>query len=372
MNDFTPIKFVDTDAQSIEQELLVSYQQATGQELYPGDPRRIFLMQMLPALVALRNDINYTGNANLLPFAFGEVLDALGERLGVKRLAAESAIVTIRFTLSSIQPTFLLVPAGTRVTPDGVVYFATVSDLTIPAGSQVGDIKARSTEGGERYNGFAIGQIKLLVDPVPYVASVSNIDISSGGSDEETDDAYKERQRLAPASFSVAGPIDAYVFFAKSADVGIIDVAVDSPSPSVVNIYPLMKDGMMPSQLILDKVTAEVNPTTRRPLTDHVTVLIPTEVTYTINLTYYISQDKSAEEAAIRAAIEGEGGAVDQYETWQHSKLGRAIMPDDLISRIYGAGAYRVVTVSPVYTVIEKNEVAKHTGIRTLTYGGLI
>lgn len=372
MSDFTPIQFVDTDAQRIEQELLVSYQLATGQALYPGDPRRIFLMQMIPALVALRNEINYTGNSNLLPFAYDQVLDALGFRLHVDRLTAESSTVTLRFILSSAQATFLVIPSGTRVTPDGVVYFATVADLNIPAGSQVGDIKARSTSGGERYNGYAPGQINLLVDPIPYVVSASNIDTSAGGSDEETDEAYRERQRLAPASFSVAGPIDAYKFFAKSADVDIIDVAVTSPSANVVNIYPLMKNGALPSQSILDKVTAEVTATNRRPLTDQVTVLLPTESTYTINLTYYISKDKSTEESSIRAAIEGVGGAIDQYEVWQRSKLGRAITPDDLISRLYRSGAYRVVTVAPVYTVIADNKVAKRTGIRTLTYGGLI
>ncbi|MNW69250.1 hypothetical protein D3C74_482170 [compost metagenome] len=70
--------------------------------------------------------------------------------------------------------------------------------------------------------------------------------------------------------------------------------------------------------------------------------------------------------------MEGVGGAADAYEVWQSSELGRAITPDDLISRIYAAGAYRVVTTAPAYTAIEENEVAKRTGERNLTYGGLI
>jgi phage-related baseplate assembly protein len=372
MTDFKPVQFVDTDAQRIEQEMLVSFQQAAGQQLYPGDPRRIFLLQLLPIIVGLRNDINFAGNSNLLPFAYGEVLDYLGLRVGVTRLPATPAKTTLRFNLSNVQVDAITIPQGTRVTPDGNVYFATTDPATIPAGSLYVDVEAESTEGGEKYNGYAPGQIKLLVDPIPYVSSVQNIDTSSGGSDGETDDAFRERQRLAPASFSVAGPEDAYRFFAKSADVNIIDVAIISPAPNEIEIYPLMKGGELPNQDVLEKVMAEVSPRGRRPLNDLVNVLAPTEVTYEINLTYYISSEKSAEEATIRAAIEGPNGAADQYEIWQCSKLGRAITPDNLISRIYAAGAYRVVVTAPVYTEIGENEVAKRIGARNLVYGGLI
>jgi phage-related baseplate assembly protein len=372
MNDFKPVQFVDTDAQRIEQEMLVSFQQAAGQQLFPGDPRRIFLLQQLPVIIGLRNDINFVGNSNLLPFAYDDVLDYLGLWVGATRLPAEPARTTMRFTLSNVQLDALTVPQGTRVTPDGNIYFATTTPATIPAGSTFVDVLALSTEGGEKFNSYAPGQINLLVDPIPYVSSVQNLDTSSGGSDEESDDAFRERQRLAPASFSVAGPEDAYRFFAKSADVNIIDVAVISPAPNEIAIYPLMKGGVLPDQDVLDKVLAEVTPKDRRPLNDLVSVMAPTEATYTINLAYYISKDRSAEEAAIRAAVEGVGGAADAYEVWQSSELGRAITPDDLISRIYAAGAYRVVTTAPAYTEIEENEVAKRTGERNLTYGGLI
>jgi len=366
-----PIQFVDADAQRIENELIEGFQQATGIVLYPGDPRRIFLLQMLPIIVGLKNEINYAANSNLLPFAFGETLDALGALLGVERLPAQPARVTMRFTLSSIQLNPVIVPKGTRVTPDGVAYFATVEDLTIPAGDTYGDVVAESTEGGARYNGFAPGQISIIVDPIPYVASAANIDTSSGGTDQESDEAYRERQRLAPSSFSTAGPENGYVFHAKSADVGIADVAATSPAPSEVNIYVLMKGGELPDQSVLDKVAAAVNAKDVRPLTDLVTVLAPGVVNYDIELTYYISSDRQTEVSTIRAAIEDAGGAVDRYVEWQESKLGRAITPDDLLARMYAAGAYRIVMTSPVYQEIEPHEVAK-LGTKTITYGGLI
>jgi phage-related baseplate assembly protein len=372
MNNFTPVQFVDADAQRIENELIDAYFQATGQVLYPGDPRRIFFLQLLPVLVALKNDINYTANQNLLPFANDDVLDGLGDRIGVPRLEAQPAQATMRFTLSAIQSTPLTIPQGTRVTPDGVLYFATIADLLIAPGSTTGDALAVSTIGGDKYNGFVAGQINIIVDPVPFVASSVNLDLSTDGSDDETDDAYRERQRLAPDSFSVAGPSGAYIFFAKSADINIADVSVTSPSAGAVNVYVLMKGGVLPDSAMLAKVLAEVNPDNRRPLTDLVTVLAPTVVNYNISLTYYIATERSAEVAAIRAAIENVGGAIDQYVSWQYAKLGRTISPDTLLSYLYGAGAFRVVATAPIYATLTKSQVAKLLGTVTATYGGLI
>lgn len=371
MTQFEPIQFVDADAQRIQQEMIADFEQVTRTVLYSGDPRRIFLLQFSPILVGLRNAINFTGNQNLLPFAIDQALDALGDRINAPRLGAQPARVTMRFTLSAIQPNPVLILKGTRATPDGTLYFATTQDLTIPAGATTGDVIAEATENGAKYNDLVPGQINILVDPVPFVASVTNIDTSSGGADEETDDAYRERQRLASAGFSVAGPEDAYIYFAKSADPNIIDVAVTSPSDAVVNIYPLMKGGELPDQTVLDKVLAAVSAKNKRPLTDRVFAHAPTVVNYDITLTYYISAERSAEEAAIRAAIENPGGAIDKYEEWQSSKLGRAITPDDLISRLYNAGAYRVTVTAPVYSEIGKNEVAIRN-VRAITYGGLI
>lgn len=371
MNEFNPINFVNADAQSIQNEMINDFQDVTGIILYPGDPRRIYFLQMVPILLALKNDINYSANQNLLPFAERDILDALGDRINTPRLEAQPAKVTMRFTLSAIQIDPVTIPLGTRVTPDGILYFATTNDLVITAGDTTGDIIAESIEGGEKYNGFVPGQIKLIVDPVPFVSSVENIDTSSGGSNRETDDAYRERQRIAPSAFSVAGPTNAYKFWAKSADVNIVDVAATSPSDGTVNIYPLLKDGGIPDQTILDKVLVEVNPDDRRPLTDKVSVLAPTAITYDINVTYYISKERTAEEATIRAAIENSGGAIDQYEAWQKAKLERAITPDELQYKMFQSGAYRVVVTTPVYTEINPNEVAIRN-LKTVTFGGLI
>jgi phage-related baseplate assembly protein len=366
-----PINFIEVDSKVIQTELINGFETEIGETLYPGDERRIFLLQETPIIVGLKNDINYTGNQNLLPFAEGEALDGLGILVGVSRLQAQKTLVDIQFTLSGVQVGNITIPAGTRITPDGTLYFATEADLVIIAGSTQGSVTARAVEAGSKYNGFVAGQIKTLVDPVAYVASVANNNTSYDGADIETDDNFRERIQLAPSSFSTAGPEGAYIYWAKTADINIEDVTVNSPSAGVVSLYVLMKNGQIPSQQILDKVFSIVSAKDKRPLTDNVNVNAAVAQTYDITLTYYISQANQAQETSIRALIENEGGSVDQYLAWQYGALGRDVNPDYLLSLMYKAGAFRIVISAPTFTAVDISHVAK-LGAKTITYGGLI
>jgi phage-related baseplate assembly protein len=372
------INFVETDSEAINDNLINQFEQFTGEVFYPGDERRQFLSNMVPVLVAIYNSINNTGRYNLLRYATGELLDALGERTDTPRLQAQNASVVIRFSLSTAQVINTVVPSGTRVTPDGKIYFATRDVLIIPAGSLNGNVDAVSLEAGSSYNGFAAGQINKLVDLVPYVSGVVNITTSAGGSDVESDDdgvnvwsGYRERIRQSPAKMSTAGPEDAYIYWAKTADQNISDISITSPAAGQVKITVLMTGGEIPSQTVLDKVLEKCSSKKVRPLTDQVITSAPGTITYTINLTYYISQDKAAEVNSVRAAIENAGGAIEQYQAWQSGKLGRAVNPDSLKQLILNSGAFRVDIINPVYTSVDVDEVAV-PGAVTLNYGGLI
>ncbi|MCR4442136.1 MAG: baseplate J/gp47 family protein [Peptococcaceae bacterium] len=402
MSDIT---FINGNAEEILNSLINDFEKALGEPFYPGDERRIFLQQLAQVIVSLYNSLNDTGRQNLLRYARGKVLDALGERTDIPRLPAQKSTVTLRFNLSSAQGSHITIPAGTRATPDNNLYFATKQVLVIPAGATTGDVIAEATVAGAAHNGFVPGQINQLVDQIPFVAGVVNIDTSSGGADIEADDdgvnvwsGYRERIREAPSKFSTAGPRDGYIARAKSADANIQDVAVTFPEtikefnlaafqaayPAVdptpfyteipagkVKISVLMKDGELPSQAILDKVLAVCNGEKTRPMTDNVTVEAPAQVSYDIAFTYYISKDDSTLETQIKNAIEGTGGAVEQYKAWQNGKMGRAINPDYLRNLVLTAKACRIDITSPVYTTVDKDKVAT-TGTVTVIYGGLL
>jgi phage-related baseplate assembly protein len=267
----------------------------------------------------------------------------------------------------------VIIPIGTRATGDFVLYFKTDAAAIIPAGELYVDVKASSVEGGTIYNGLAPGTINTIVDLVPYVDKVENITTTSGGSDREEDDSLRERIKLSPVISSTAGPVEAYKYWAKTADPNISDVAVVSPSPGEVEIVPILLGGELPDEGVLQKVLEVVNADDVRPLTDHVTVRAPDTIEYDIELKYYTT---AADESKAIETIEGAGGAISRYINWQGSALGRDINPDQLRKLILApswdnsnlVGAIRVDIISPVYTPVPATSVAKFSGNLIVTH----
>ena len=372
------INFVTVDSKQIENDLISGFEETTGEVFYPGDERRQFLLNMLPVILAVYNKINDSARQNLLRYARGEILDAIGELRDTPRLAAQKAKVTLHFILSVARDVDTPIPVGTRGTPDGTLNFVTLQDAVVPAGLLSVDVVAEAAETGAKYNGFTPGQIKTMVDPIPYVSQMTNTDTSAGGADIEADDdgvnvwsGYRERIREAPAKVSTAGHVDGYIYWAKTASQDIADVSVTSPETGKVKITVLMAGGEIPTHPVLDAVLAACSDKKRRPLTDYVMAAAPGTVAYDITLTYYISTDRATDETNIKALITGNDGAVAQYTAWQCGKLGRAINPDYLKQLMLNAGAFRVDITAPVYTAVDDDQVAS-TGVVTVNYGGLI
>ncbi|GIQ69259.1 baseplate J protein [Xylanibacillus composti] len=365
--DLPDIEFVDTNPEEIKNSIIAVYEAVAGKKLYPGDPVRLFLMTIADLIIQQRVLINQSAKMNLLRYATGDYLDQLGALTETPRLQAESATTTVRFTLSAPQPGATLIPPGTRVTPGNELYFTVVGGGDIPAGETEGDFLCECLESGVVGNGYAPGQINILVDPIPYVAAVANLTESVGGNDIESDDAYRERIYISPERFSVAGPTGAYEYWARTASKDISDVFVWSPSPGEVEIRPLLAEGQLPTQEVLGKVLTICNADHIRPLNDKVTVKAPEQTNYDIEIIYYIDSSRSADAVTIREAV---SDAVEAYIMWQKSKIGRDIMPSELIRRIMNAGARRVDIMSPNYVEVAKTNIAIAETVN-VTYGGL-
>lgn len=363
--------FVETDSAKLYTSVIGSLMDHCNEALYPGDERRIFGEAVVAVFVSLYAEFNDKMKQRTLQYARGAVLDAIGARYNVQRVEPASASAVFRFSVSDAQGDNILIPAGTRITSDGSVYFATQETAVLTAGETYVNIVGVCSEGGAQYNGVAAGLIATLVDLIPYISSVSNITATSGGADgepytEEGDENFRERIRLAPASLSTAGPESAYRYFVMTADPDIIDVAVVCPEdqPNVVNLYPLMTGGELPGEDVLEKVL-DVLGDDVRPMTDKVNALAPTVANYEIEIKYYTTKDA---EAATIEAIEGEGGAIDKYIVWQTAALGRDINPDELRYYLRQAGAFRVDVVKPSYSELSKMQIAKLTGTPIITH----
>lgn len=364
---FPDITFVDADTAVIADEMIRGYEEQTGRTLYPADPVRLLLNYAAARISHERAIINDSARMNMSRFARGEYLDSLCEIFrDVSRLQAEPAHCTIKFTISEARTEAVIVPSGTRVTPDGTLMFATTEDIVIAAGDISGTVKAVCETPGTVGNGFLAGQIKSCVDLFPYFSKAENTDVSGGGSDTETDPALYERMRSSVEAYTTAGPAGAYIYHAKSASALISDVTASSPSAGIVDIRVLLEGGELPGDEILDIVSAALNDGRIRPLTDQVTVSAPTAKAFDVDLTYYVSSDSGMSLTSAAAAVDK---AVEDYISWQTAKIGRDINPSYLIQLVMQTGIKRVEVTSPVYTQVSRTEAAQ-LGTKTISSGG--
>lgn len=364
---FPDITFVDADTAVIADEMIRGYEEQTGRSLYPADPVRVLLNYAAAAISQERTIINDNARMNMPRFARGEYLDSLCEIFrDVSRLQAQPAQCTVKFTLSEARPDDIIVPSGTRVTPDGTLMFATTEDIVIAAGNMSGTVKAVCETPGTVGNGFLAGQIKSCVDLFPYFGAVTNTDTSGGGSDTESDTALYERMQESVEAYTTAGPAGAYKYHAKSASALISDVTASSPSAGVVDIRVLLEGGELPGDELLGIVSAALNDDRIRPLTDQVTVSAPTAKTFDVDLTYYVGSDSGM---SLTSAAEAVDKAVEEYISWQTAKIGRDINPSYLIQLVMQTGVKRVEVTSPVYAKLSDTEAAQ-VGTKTISSGG--
>lgn len=369
------ISFIDNkDIDQVRQEMVADYEsfisEATGQTvtLERSSVHRMELYAAAAQIYQAMQYIDRQGKQSILKYSYSDFLDNLAIFKGVTRNPATPATTTLRFTLSAERDTATGIPQGTRVSTAGAIYFATDVYAEIPAGSTTVDVPATCTVAGTDGNGFAAGELATIVDPIPYVASVTNTTATEGGAEIESDDDLAERVFLAPGAYSTAGPEDGYLYHAKAYSAAIGDVvATSNQAVGTVDIVFIMADGSTPGEEMIEGLEGYLQGKTIRPMTDLVRVAAPQEVTYTINLTYYINRSDSAKAVTIQAAV---AQAVADYQTWQRA-IGRDINPSQLVRMIMDAGAKRVTVTAPTYTAVDATKVSALQGDAVISYGGL-
>ncbi|MCM3121504.1 baseplate J/gp47 family protein, partial [Staphylococcus saprophyticus] len=142
---------------------------------------------------------------------------------------------------------------------------------------------------------------------------------------------------LAPEAFSTAGSRLAYVFHAKSAHQSIVDVAVLSPTPGVVKLYPLLTT-VLPDANMLSLVEATCSADRVRPLTDNVQALAPTPIDYAIDAQLVLYKNTDVASVLVQAQA-----AAEAYKADRAAGLGRDIVPVQVEAALKVAGVYDIV-----------------------------
>lgn len=229
------LNFIETNAGTINDDILEQLENGVAEPLYPGDERRIFGEALGAVIVSIYNSVNDACRQKMLRYARGDVLDALGENRDVTRLDPTYATTTLRFGISDPVASNIVIPAGLRVSSDFEHYFLTDSTVVLYAGATSIEVTATAEAGGSDYNGIAAGEIANIVDvsDVPLIDSVTNTTETAGGGDKEDDDSYRERIREAENKLSTAGTAKAYKYWAMTANSLVSDAVVESETETI-------------------------------------------------------------------------------------------------------------------------------------------
>ena len=181
----------------------------------------------------------------------------------------------------------------------------------------------------------------------------------------ESNDDFRARIAAAFEGLSVAGPTGAYEYHAKSADGRVADASAISPSPAVVTVTVLAREGNgAAAGDLLAVVNAALNGENVRPVADRVSVQSAEIVNYEIEAEIYLYPGPEAE--PVRAAAEAKLAA---YVSAQR-RLGRDIRLSALYAAMHVEGVQRVSLIKPAADVVlDRTQAAYCTGY-VLTVGG--
>jgi phage-related baseplate assembly protein len=155
----------------------------------------------------------------------------------------------------------------------------------------------------------------------------------------ESDDALRERTQMAFEGLSTAGPRNAYIFHARSADGRVADATAESPSPAVVvvTVQALIGDGSADQEL-LDVVSAYLSDEDRRPVADRLTVQSADVIEYTLNAQLLLATTGPESEPIRLAAV-----ARAEALTRARRRLGVEVSASAIYAALHVEGVRKVV-----------------------------
>lgn len=375
ISDYPDISFIDNYTISKLEEDMISWykekrKELTGEDVVLGmaDDRRILLQAGAYFIFQGYMYIDNAGKMGLIKYSRGGYLENLGALKHVSRMNSKQATTTIRFQIVEERSAAIGIPIGTQMTAGDGIYFATDEYSEILPGELYVDVGATCTVTGSCGNNYDIGDIKIIVNPVPFIDQAWNITKPENGANlEEDDPSYRERIFIAPASYSTAGTEASYEYFVRQFNPDVSDIWITVPADCVVQIQYLLKGGKIPGEESMDGILEYLSAKERKVLCDKIQIIPPEQAAYEINVKYYINQSDKNRADVIQNKVES---SIDEYVAWQCAQMGRDINPDMLRHKIIAAGAKRAEILSPEFTVINPGTVPVLTQ-KSVIYGGI-
>lgn len=182
----------------------------------------------------------------------------------------------------------------------------------------------------------------------------------------EDDESLRRRALLAPEAYSVAGPAGAYVSHALGAHGDVLDASAITPSPGVVMVTILSRQGEgIPDQGLLDIIYQVVAADDVRPLTDHVQIQPAEILAFSIlaEIKTYAGPDSAVVLAEARKRL-------DSYLE-RSFRLGRDVTRSGIIAALHTDGVQNVLLSEPSADVVASAVQAARCQSITINHTGL-
>lgn len=181
----------------------------------------------------------------------------------------------------------------------------------------------------------------------------------------ESDDSLVERTLLAFEGMSIAGPRDAYVFHAMSADGRVADARASSPSPATVEVSILSRIGEgLASEDLLEVVRQALNDEEVRPVGDRVIVQSASLIDYQVEAVLYLYPGPEIELSLTEARA-----ALERYINTQR-RLGRDIRRSAIHAALHVSRVQRVELIHPAEDVVVLDHQAANCTGSSVVLGG--
>lgn len=154
----------------------------------------------------------------------------------------------------------------------------------------------------------------------------------------ESDEALRERTQMAFEGLSTAGPRNAYIFHARSADGRVADATAFSPSPAevVVTVQGVMDNGSADHELCA-AVHLYLSDEDRRPVADRLTVQGAEVLPFQVNAVLHLYTTGPESEPIRNAAL-----ARGQALVHRRRRLGMEVNRSALDAALHIEGVRRV------------------------------
>lgn len=344
--------------EEIYQALLEAYAERAGFKPEEGCDLAVRFWSAAAQLQSLEVQADWVLDQSFPQTAQGVYLDYHGAMRGLERAAATHAEGTIRFTVEAAPVSNMTIPEGTVCMTADEVRFQTTKAVVLSAGKFSADAPAKAVESGRKGNVVA-GTVTILTACPVAVTGCTNPAAFSGGSDAESDEAY--RSRILESYLRL--PNGANAAWYEQTAMNWLGVAAATAvgrarGTGTVDVYVATESGI-PDAALLEALRAEFQE--KREIAVDVAVKAP--VTRTVNVAVAVTPAEGMEFATVKTAVEREIRAV-----FTGRLLSKPVRLAALGSRIYaldGVENYRFS--APAADVAAEDAVLPVLGTLTIT-----